>query len=204
MRDPWYYSRRFITDQAARLTGDVIDIGCGSAKYRQMILDLPGVETFTGLDFFAAPEVDIVADLNKALPIEDGRYDAAICISVLEHLLEPDAALGEINRVLKEGAYLLISTPWIFPYHAVPDDYYRFSRKLLEYLAEKNGFEVVYVSSTGGRMRIVMNMFVFWFPFWKKFKRFLDPLLASLDRQRTNEENPHLNTPSHHLILRKK
>jgi ArsR family transcriptional regulator len=44
----------------------------------------------------------------EALPIDDGRLDAATLALVLHHLAEPERALAEVARVLKPRGRLLI------------------------------------------------------------------------------------------------
>jgi len=44
-------------------------------------------------------------------PFEAGRFDAAISLATIEHLLHPDYFLREVHRVLSDGGYLYISTP---------------------------------------------------------------------------------------------
>ena len=44
----------------------------------------------------------------EALPVDDGRLDAATLVLVLHHLAEPERALAEVFRVLKPGGQLLV------------------------------------------------------------------------------------------------
>lgn len=45
-------------------------------------------------------------------PHADASYDLVLCCEMLEHLaLDPMAMLGEINRVLRPGGHLLLTTP---------------------------------------------------------------------------------------------
>jgi SAM-dependent methyltransferase len=48
---------------------------------------------------------------RERLPFDDAAFDLVIFTSVLEHLYHPRHAMGEIARVLKPGALLLLETP---------------------------------------------------------------------------------------------
>lgn len=167
-KQPWFYNWNFLKDNYRFIRGKVIDIGCGSAKYKPMILELNGVEDYTGLDFFRNEAADIVADLNKKLPIESNKYGSALCISVLEHLLEPQVALDEIYRILKPGAHLLLAAPWIYPFHGEPHDYFRYSHFALQYMLEKSRFKIISIQPTGGKFRIFLVLFMKWLPAIRK------------------------------------
>ena len=53
--------------------------------------------------------VGLVRQDATALPFPDASFDAVTCIEALEFLPHPLATLAEMNRVLREGAHLLIS-----------------------------------------------------------------------------------------------
>ncbi len=42
------------------------------------------------------------------LPFEDASFDGAACVTVLEFVADPAAALAELSRVLSEGAPLVV------------------------------------------------------------------------------------------------
>ena len=53
-------------------------------------------------------------------PYADGGFDVVLCGEILEHLaLDPMALMAEINRVLKPGGTLLLTTPNLASAHAV-------------------------------------------------------------------------------------
>jgi ArsR family transcriptional regulator len=52
--------------------------------------------------------VDLRRGELEALPIDDGRLDAATLMLVLHHLPEPQKALAEVARVLKPHGRLLL------------------------------------------------------------------------------------------------
>jgi ArsR family transcriptional regulator len=52
--------------------------------------------------------VDLRRGELEALPIDDGRLDAATMMLVLHHLPEPARALGEACRVLRPGGRIVV------------------------------------------------------------------------------------------------
>lgn len=88
--------------------------------------------------------LDVVPDYNPhligdihALPFEDNTTDAILCISVLEHVLDPRQAIKEMYRVLKPGGYCFVYVPFLFYYHADEGhypDYWRFTKDILPVL----------------------------------------------------------------------
>lgn len=186
-KEPWFYNRRFLADNSNLIKGDVVDVGCGQGKYKDLISGSPQVKSYTGVDFYDK-QADIVADLNNRLPIEDNKFDTAICISVMEHLLEPQIALREMARILKPDGHLFLSTVWIYPYHSEPDDYFRYNGKCLKYHLEKAGFEIVSVLPYGGKITILITFLMVWFPFFGRFSSIIDRFL-SLSSKKESSEN---------------
>lgn len=52
-----------------------------------------------------------VQDLNRetALPLEDARFDAALCCVSVQYLQQPIAVFAEVRRTLKPGAPFIVS-----------------------------------------------------------------------------------------------
>lgn len=48
---------------------------------------------------------------NDTLNYPDGYFDIVVMLAVIEHLIDPAIALGELGRVLKPGGRLIIDTP---------------------------------------------------------------------------------------------
>jgi SAM-dependent methyltransferase len=68
----------------------------------------------------------ISADLHEGslfeMPFADEEFDALVCLSVLEHITELDAAFNEFRRVLKPGGIAVIGFPVRNP---VTDTFFR-------------------------------------------------------------------------------
>jgi SAM-dependent methyltransferase len=74
---------------------------------------------------------DYVEDITK-LSHENNSVEAAICISVLQHVFPLDTAISEIIRVLKPGGKCLITNGFMFPV-CMEDDYYRLTPAFWEH-----------------------------------------------------------------------
>jgi len=71
---------------------------------------MPNVE-YVGLDLVRrGPEVTAIGDVT-ALPMPTGRFDAVICIHVLEHIEDDRRAIAELYRVLEPGGWAIITVP---------------------------------------------------------------------------------------------
>lgn len=135
-----------------RIQGRVVDLGCGTAPYREVIA--PHVLEYIGLDWKGGAHdtsrVDVFADLTAALPLADGCADTVVAFQVMEHLPEPDHFLGECGRILRQGGTLLLTVPFMWQVHEAPHDYFRYTRHGLDYLLEKNGFGAVEIGENTG------------------------------------------------------
>ncbi len=77
-------------------------------------------------DIFYYKEVDLVANAEQ-LPLPDGSVDGILCESLLEHVPHPEKIVAEMYRVLKPGGAMYIVIPFVYPFHACPNDFYRWS-----------------------------------------------------------------------------
>ena len=72
------------------------------------------------------PFIDFNDDIY-ALHFEDEAFDAVACSSILEHLEYPEAAIAELDRVLKPGGRIWLQLPFYYHFHGSPNDYWRAS-----------------------------------------------------------------------------
>jgi SAM-dependent methyltransferase len=80
-------------------------------------------------------EGDVVADLSKSIePLEASHFALVICCSVLEHVERPWAMAQNITKLLRPGGRVYLSVPWVWRFHAYPDDYWRFTWRAIESL----------------------------------------------------------------------
>ena len=105
----------------------------------------PHCKEYVGFDLLPGDGVDVVGDvhrLSECCPLQ--HFDIVYSVSVFEHLLFPWKAVLEINKVMKPGGYLHVSTHPVWPAHELPSDFWRFPCNGFYGLFNKfTGFEVV-------------------------------------------------------------
>jgi SAM-dependent methyltransferase len=82
--------------------GIYLELGCGKTK----------TEDYLGIDRFDLPGVDIVADLNKGIPLRDNTVSKVYACHSLEHLDDLPFIMNEIYRVCRHGAIVTIFAPY--------------------------------------------------------------------------------------------
>ena len=83
---------------------------------------------FHTFDIDPASGCTYIGDLCTHNPaIADGSYDVVVCTEVLEHVLQPFAAIAELERILAPGGILVASSPFNFRIHGPLPDCWRFT-----------------------------------------------------------------------------
>ncbi|GAA2088215.1 hypothetical protein GCM10009801_51700 [Streptomyces albiaxialis] len=99
--------------------GTILDIGCGDGTAAATASRTLHRHRIVGVDWSqdalrrASDHLTAVrGELSEpGLPFRTGSADAVLFSEVIEHLVDPDAALDELHRVLRPGGHLLLSTP---------------------------------------------------------------------------------------------
>jgi SAM-dependent methyltransferase len=142
----WYRGRRAVID--AVLNGlqlapgaRILDAGCGSGRN---MVELARRGTVTGIEL-ASQSLEVArargagavlpGSLDERLPFDDGAFDLAVALDVLEHLADDGAALAELARVVAPGGRVLVTVPqygWLWGEHDVLAHHHRrYSRSVL-------------------------------------------------------------------------
>ena len=119
--------------------GRLLEIGPRDPKEMLRHFRNYACETF---DIVDSGNPTYVGDITKCNQfIRKGTFDCIVCMEVLEHVLDPFAAIREIHRILKRGGFLLMSTPLNFRIHGPIPDCWRFTEHGLKVLLRD--FEIV-------------------------------------------------------------
>ena len=117
------------------------------------------------------------------IPFADQHFDSVFSSEVFEHIFNLEQMIPELNRVMKKGAKLFVTCPFVWNEHEVPNDYARYTRFALRHLLEKNGFQVLLQDKTGDFTMALYQMKMVYFN-----EHFIPafPLLGKLKFFRTN------------------
>ena len=110
----------------AKAKAKVLVIGAGLPGDGTQALWADAAITKHGIDIYASPSVDAVADAHY-LPLGDGAYDGVWIQAVLEHVVEPGRVVAEIHRVLRPRGIVYAETPFMQQVHSGAYDFTRFT-----------------------------------------------------------------------------
>ncbi len=145
----------------------VLDLGCGNGELsvalsssgkRVISGDISRVSVMNTMSLANSLGVEIdgfTVCRGESLPFRDGTFDVVTCLEVIEHVDCPIELLLDIERVLKPGGRLILSTPnayyYIYllrhllrraPIRIADDHYYLWDIHTLNRLLDKAGFRV--------------------------------------------------------------
>jgi SAM-dependent methyltransferase len=136
--------RGFLPDPSVNI---VLNMGCGCSNLHRDIINV---------DFVKFDHVDIISDFETSLPIKSESVDGVLSAAVLEHVKDPVLHISEIYRVIKPGGKFFVIVPFLFPYHAAPGDYNRWTAPGIEKDLTQAGFTIELVKSNDGPFAVLI------------------------------------------------
>lgn len=108
--------RSYLAPSAATLQPSVLDLGCGAGGVLELFssqcaLAVGADPHFPSLRVHRDPHTRLANAQVEHLPFARASFDLILSSWVLEHLPAPEAAFGEVARVLKPGGHFLFLTP---------------------------------------------------------------------------------------------
>jgi len=158
---------RFFQDiEAVRGPGSILDVGCATGRlleemkkrgWREKGVEVCGPSAAYGRE---TRGVDILTGTLEEAELPSKSFDVVHASHLIEHLTDPALFLRELNRILKDGGYALITTPNVAGLQAlllkkqwrsaIADHMYLFSTRTLRRMLEREGFAVEHVKTWGG------------------------------------------------------
>lgn len=126
----------------------IVDLGCGGAKICDEAI---GVDIVPDGEFSNSgkcepnADVDIVADITKRIPFNDGEADVIVAKHVLEHITDYLRVLDEWKRILKHGGKIILAVPdpdFIDAINCDPTHVHAFTKESVKRSLELLGFHV--------------------------------------------------------------
>lgn len=143
-----YAMRSRIRRWLAAVRGSVVDVGSGAEQWKRYV---PADARYISLDYLPVSAFspwrvaypDINADALR-MPLRDAAVDAAINVSVIEHVRDPRRLVAELARVLKPGGVLVLVGPGdLLMSHGEPYHFFNLTKYGYRMLLEENGLELV-------------------------------------------------------------
>ena len=132
-----------------QVDGPVLEIGSKEYGSTSTFRDFYAGVEYVGVDMSEGKGVDVVADLTKSTAsLPDSHFALGICCSVLEHVEKPWLFAPNLTRLIRPGGKLYMSVPWVWRYHAYPDDYFRFSHRGVMSLFDEFEWSSMFYSSS--------------------------------------------------------
>ena len=153
--------KSFIIHVSEKMKGDVLDIGCGKKPYEDLIMGIDAVKSYTGVDiegeYSKKGKPDILWDGN-ILPIESKQYDIVVCFEVIEHVMDISNILKESHRVLRNNGTIIITSPFVWPLHDEPNDYFRYTPFSLEEIMIECNFTNILTCRIGSWKSVIYQL----------------------------------------------
>ncbi len=160
----WIFN--WIKNNSNYINWKVLDFWCWEKPYKSILK----FDEYIWVDFEGSGhnniqnEVDFFWDWKK-LPFKDNEFNSIITTEVFEYIFNIDEVLLELNRVLKKWGNIVITAPFVIHEHEIPYDFARYTSFWIQYLLEKNGFNVLNNEQYWSYFDVILQLNI-WF-LWK-------------------------------------
>ena len=161
--NPFYIARKRLlidlTPFFKKMTGRVLDFGCGAMPYRNSFTckEYIGTDVYVSGHDHSNDKIDVYYD-GKTLPFPDNSFDQLFTSQVFEHIENLDDILKELHRVLKPQGLILISVPFCWDEHEVPYDFARYTSYGILSKLKKAGYEIESLKKSGNFIESIAQL----------------------------------------------
>ena len=139
--------------------GTMMDFGCGNKPYKNLMK----VNRYVGIDIensahdHSTEEIDILYN-GYQIPFNNEYFDSVFSAEVFEHVFHLEEIIKEINRVMKLNGIILITVPFVWHEHEIPNDFARYSSYGMKDLLERNNFKILHQEKSTTYIETLVQM----------------------------------------------
>jgi SAM-dependent methyltransferase len=159
---------QFLSKELINISNNILDIGAGNSPWKSFLrrkknsrddeaIEYVGLDITHAMQFNMNRNDEIVYYSGNNFPFSENEFNNALCIEVLEHVLDTEIFLQEIYRCLKPNGKLILTIPWSARRHYVPYDFFRFTPEALFALFKKKGFIDIKIDTRGNDFAVIFN-----------------------------------------------
>lgn len=204
-----WYNRWTLNKFKKYLSGEILEVGCGIGNFTKDLKKYGKVWAIDISDDYTRQTIERagntvsvgIGDIEKGeYFFDDKKFDSIVCLNVLEHIKDDQAALKNLYELLNEGGYLILLVPaFNFLYGELDKSighFRRYEKQHLKDFLEKIGFKIVsikilnflgtigwYISSKIFKNRTVeernIQLFNLFAPFFLSFETFIEPPIGT-------------------------
>lgn len=142
--------RAFVEANSGKLTGRVLDYGCGRQPYRDVVDRAGGA--YHGYDRKDYPGAVVGEDVGGDWPLRQ-QWDAILCNQIIQFIHRPHLLLRDFHAALSPGGWLVMTGPTNWP-EVENEDIWRVTAKGIACLLRQVGFVEV---SSRSRETMMVN-----------------------------------------------
>jgi SAM-dependent methyltransferase len=138
---PWRQANwHFLEEQVAELKPEakILDIGSGRGDFARVLTG----RHFLSVEIYPYPEVDVVCDLTKVVPLRASSFDVVLLMNVCEHVFQPNKLIAVAQNLLTKGGKIIVTIPFMLKIHQAPFDFGRYTNFALEKMADENDLKI--------------------------------------------------------------
>ena len=124
---------------AGKTSPQMLNIGNEYGSVEEEFLTLQKRFKYNAMEYSPTPYREgnvYYDDVTTCEGIPDNSFDFVFATNVLEHVKTPWTATKELARITTVGGIIVIIAPFKWRYHAMPDDFWRFTPTGLNFLFE--------------------------------------------------------------------
>ncbi len=139
--------------------GQLLDCGCGAVPYYEVYKNQ--ITNAYWADWSTQPSItellDVRVDLNKSFQLKQNNFDTVLLTDVIAHVAKPNELIITLSEHMKQGAHLILTTPFVYWISEFPHEYFHPTAAALSMMCEQAGMKVLHLEPYGGRADVLLD-----------------------------------------------